>query len=56
MVPDDEGIFKGRGTAWKVSKAFGLALTEVGLFDVAEGVTVEGTGLDSKVVDVLSLE
>ena len=35
VVPEDEGTFKGRGTAWKVSKAFGLDLTEVGLFDVA---------------------
>ena len=47
IAPEERGIF--RGTAEKVSKPFGRELAKVGLVGVAEGATVEGTGLDTTV-------
>ena len=50
LAPEERGIFRGRGTAEKVSKPFRLELAKAGLVGVAEGATVEDAGLVSTVV------
>ena len=55
-APEEGSTFGSRGTAEKVSKAVGLDLGKAGLDGLVEVTTVEGTGLDSTVVDELFVE